>query len=233
MILQENYLMKERKNKMEQLSIYGKLSRIQTELKAPKGQTNAFGKYKYRSCEDIMEALKPHLAENYLAIILSDELVNIGDRYYIKASATLTNGKEEIINTAYAREEESKKGMDGSQVTGAASSYARKYALNGLLAIDDTKDSDTTNTHGKATPQTPQEATQEPVARDNPIANEFIGEDEINALQGEFKRTGINEPVILKEYNLELLSEMRMGDFYDCIRKFEKYPTKKSNTGIK
>ena len=218
---------------MEQLSIYGKLSRIQTELKAPKGQTNAFGKYKYRSCEDIMEALKPHLAENNLAIILSDELVNIGDRYYIKASATLTNGKEEIINTAYAREEESKKGMDSSQVTGASSSYARKYALNGLLAIDDTKDSDTTNTHGKATPQTPQEATEASVARDNPLANEFIGEDEINALQGEFKRTGIHEPVILKEYNLELLSEMRMGDFYDCIRKFEKYPTKKSNTGIK
>jgi hypothetical protein len=218
---------------MEQLSIYGKLSKIQTELKAPKGQTNAFGKYKYRSCEDIMEALKPHLAENNLAIILSDELVNIGDRYYIKASATLTNGKEEIINTAYAREEESKKGMDSSQVTGASASYARKYALNGLLAIDDTKDSDTTNTHGKATPQTPQEATEASVTKDNPLANEFIGEDEINALQGEFKRTGIHEPVILKEYNLELLSEMRMGDFYDCIRKFEKYPTKKSNTGIK
>ena len=235
MILQENYLMKERKNKMEQLSIYGKLSRIQTELKAPKGQTNAFGKYKYRSCEDIMEALKPHLAENNLAIILSDELVNIGDRYYIKATATLHDCEsgEVIFNSALAREEESKKGMDGSQVTGAASSYARKYALNGLLAIDDTKDSDTTNTHGKATPQTPQEATQEPVAKDNPLANEFISEDEINALQGEFKRTGIHEPVILKEYNLELLSEMRMGDFYDCIRKFEKYPTKKSNTGIK
>ena len=78
-----------------------------------------------------------------------------------------------------------------------------------------------------------EEATQEPVAKDNPLANEFISEDEINALQGEFKRTGIHEPVILKEYNLELLSEMRMGDFYDCIRKFEKYPTKKSNTGIK
>ena len=87
--------------------------------------------------------------------------------------------------------------------------------------------------NSKATPQTPQETTQASVTRDNPLANEFIGEDEINALQGEFKRTGIHEPVILKEYNLELLSEMRMGDFYDCIRKFEKYPTKKSNTGIK
>ena len=87
--------------------------------------------------------------------------------------------------------------------------------------------------NSKATPQTPQEATQASVAKDNPLANEFISEDEINALQGEFKRTGIHEPVILKEYNLELLSEMRMGDFYDCIRKFEKYPTKKSNTGIK
>lgn len=233
MILQENCLAKERKNKMEQSSIYGKLSKIQTELKAPKGQTNAFGKYKYRSCEDIMEALKPHLAENNLAIILSDELVNIGDRYYIKASATLTNGKEEIINTAYAREEESKKGMDGSQVTGAASSYARKYALNGLLAIDDTKDSDSTNTHGKAEQKAPQEAPESFVAKDNPIANEFIGEDEINTLKGEFKRTGIGEPIVLKEYGLELLSEMRMGDFYDCIRKFEQYPTKKTTTGIK
>ena len=87
--------------------------------------------------------------------------------------------------------------------------------------------------NSKATPKTPQKAAQKPVARDNTLANEFISEDEINALQGEFKRTGIHEPVILKEYNLELLSEMRMGDFYDCIRKFEKYPTKKSNTGIK
>lgn len=129
------------------MNIYETLAKIQMELKAPKGQFNNFGKYNYRSCEDIIEAVKP-LANKYKSlIILSDELVNIGDRYYIKATATLSGIEEEknISVSAYAREEESKKGMDGSQITGTASSYARKYALNGLFAIDDTKDSDATN----------------------------------------------------------------------------------------
>ena len=127
------------------MNIYEKLSKIQTELKAPKGQYNSFGKYKYRSCEDILEALKPIVAKNKATLILSDELVNIGERYYIKSTATLIDTEEEkqIQNTAYAREELEKKGMDGSQITGTASSYARKYALNGLFNIDDTKDADT------------------------------------------------------------------------------------------
>lgn len=122
--------------------------KIQGELKAPKGQFNAFGKYKYRSAEDILEAVKPIAHKFGCYITLSDELVNVGERYYIRATATLWNKENEVVNytTAYAREEESKKGMDGSQVTGASSSYARKYALSGLLAIDDTKDSDATNT---------------------------------------------------------------------------------------
>lgn len=127
------------------------LFKIQQELKAPKGQFNSFGKYKYRSAEDILEALKPVLKDNNCILILSDELVNIGDRYYIKATATLRgqgteNSDESYVSVGYAREEESKKGMDGSQITGASSSYARKYALNGLFLIDDTKDSDSTNT---------------------------------------------------------------------------------------
>ena len=124
-----------------------KLLKIQQELKAPKNQFNAFGKYKYRSAEDILEAVKPVLLECGCVLTLSDDLVNIGDRYYVKATATLSNG--EVIDqvTAFAREEESKKGMDGSQITGTASSYARKYALNGLFLIDDTKDSDATNDH--------------------------------------------------------------------------------------
>lgn len=128
-----------------------KLSKIQTELKAPKGQFNSFGKYKYRSCEDILEGVKPLLAEHKCAITIADEMVMIGERYYIKATATLHDCEsgESIFNAALAREEEIKKGMDSSQVTGATSSYARKYALNGLLAIDDTKDSDATNNHGK------------------------------------------------------------------------------------
>ena len=128
-------------------NIYAKLLNIQTKLKAPKGQYNSFGKYSYRSCEDILEALKPLLLEEKVTVTLKDEIVLIGDRYYIKAVATLADIKanEFIETTAYAREEESKKGMDGSQVTGASSSYARKYALNGLFAIDDSQDSDITN----------------------------------------------------------------------------------------
>jgi hypothetical protein len=132
-----------------------KLGKIQTELKAPKGQMNKFGNYKYRSCEDIMEAVKPLLKEHNCALPISDKVNLIGDRYYVEATATLFDCEsgESYSVTASAREEESKKGMDGSQVTGASSSYARKYALNGLLDIDDTKDSDATNTHGKDDPQ--------------------------------------------------------------------------------
>ena len=129
-----------------------KLLNIQSKLKAPKGQTNKFGGYKYRSCEDIFEAVKPLLKEEGLTLRTTDELVLIGDRYYIKATAILSDGKEFIQNVAYAREEETKKGMDGSQITGASSSYARKYALNGLFLIDDVKDSDTTN-DGTGTPK--------------------------------------------------------------------------------
>lgn len=123
---------------------------IQTELKAPKGQYNSFGKYSYRSCEDIFMALKP-LEEKYQAFVYcSDELVMIGERYYVKATATIvTKGGFTLSTTAYAREEQDKKGMDGSQITGASSSYARKYALNALFLIDDVKDSDATNDHGK------------------------------------------------------------------------------------
>lgn len=122
-----------------------KLIKIQQNLKAPKNQHNSFGNYNYRSCEDIFEAVKPLLEEENLTLRLNDELVQVGDRYYIKATAILTDGTETIENTSYAREEETKKGMDGSQITGASSSYARKYALNGLFLIDDVKDSDTTN----------------------------------------------------------------------------------------
>jgi hypothetical protein len=129
------------------IPVFHKLAAIQAQLKAPKSQYNSFGNYKYRKAEDILEAVKPLLADQGCILTCSDELVNMGDRYYVKATATLTdieNGGQ-ILCTAYAREEESKKGMDGSQVTGASSSYARKYALNGLLCIDDTQDSDTTN----------------------------------------------------------------------------------------
>ena len=120
--------------------IYSELSRIQQELKAPKNLYNSFGKYSYRNAEGILEAVKPML--NGLAMIINDEPVLIGDRFYIKATVTLTDGEESVSAVAYAREDKEKKGMDGCQITGACSSYARKYALNALLMIDDSKDSD-------------------------------------------------------------------------------------------
>jgi hypothetical protein len=119
---------------------------IQSELKAPKSQFNKFGGYKYRKAEDILEAVKPLLAKQKCTLIITDDVVLIGNRIYVKATATIKNEKGECETTnGWAREEESKKGMDGSQITGASSSYARKYALNGLFAIDDNADSDTTN----------------------------------------------------------------------------------------
>lgn len=122
-----------------------KLIQIQSELKAPKGQFNSFGKYNYRSCEDILEAVKPLLAKYKVVMTITDEVVAVSDRVYVRACATLSDaeGDESVSNVAWAREDADKKGMDGSQLTGTASSYARKYCLNGLFLIDDTKDADT------------------------------------------------------------------------------------------
>lgn len=127
---------------------------IQHKLKAPKGQYNSFGKYNYRSCEDILEGVKPLLKEHNLALLIDDEIVQIGERYYVKATAKITDGREFVSATAYAREPDTKKGMDESQITGATSSYARKYALNALLCIDDTKDADTMDNSKKTVQQT-------------------------------------------------------------------------------
>lgn len=132
------------------MSMTEKLVAIQNELKAPKGQLNKFGGYHYRSCEDIIEAAKPLAAKYGCAIVMSDEVVEVGNRIYVKATARLVSDNEHIETTAFARESETRKGMDDAQITGSASSYARKYALNGLFAIDDTKDADATNDHGKS-----------------------------------------------------------------------------------
>ena len=135
----------------EIMNVYEKLMTVQTKLRAPKGQYNSFGKYSYRSCEDILEALKPLLGEVGAIVNVTDEIKLIGDRYYVEATASFidTETGERMIAKASAREAETKKGMDDSQVTGSVSSYARKYALNGLFAIDDNKDADSTNTHSK------------------------------------------------------------------------------------
>ena len=131
-------------------------------MKAPKGQTNKFGGYRYRSAEDILEALKPLLGEWGCSLVIQDDMVEVGGRVYVKASANLIdNETESVLSTsAFAREAEVKKGMDDAQITGSASSYARKYALNGLFAIDDTKDQDATNTHGKDRSQAVNQPTE-------------------------------------------------------------------------
>lgn len=137
------------------------LSAIQQKLKAPKSNRNDFGKYNYRSCEDILEAVKPLLGE--CTLVISDTIEAIGGRVYVKATATISDLKGvSVSTTAYAREAEEKKGMDVAQITGAASSYARKYALNGLFAIDDTKDADATNEHDKQEPKGKQQAPTNP-----------------------------------------------------------------------
>lgn len=167
-----------------------KIVAIQSELKAPKGQYNSFGKYNYRSCEDILEGVKPLLAKHGLVLTIQDGIELIGDRYYVKATATITDGKESMSTSAYARESLDKKGMDASQVTGATSSYARKYALNGLLAIDDTKDADTMDNSKK-----PAQQTQETVYNWNSLKTRAvqggISEDDLkHYLKDTLKVTG-------------------------------------------
>ena len=132
------------------------LQQIQSELKAPKGQKNNFGNYSYRSAEDILSAVKPLLQKHEVSLIISDDIVGVEGRVYVQATATLWLDDKDSVplarSTGFAREALTKKGMDDAQITGSASSYARKYALNGLLCIDDTKDPDATNTHGKGEP---------------------------------------------------------------------------------
>ena len=159
------------------MNIQEKLTTIQLELKAPKSKRNNFGNYNYRSCEDILEAVKPLLAANMCSLTLDDDVLCIGDRVYVKATATLTDHAEgaTISTHAFAREAETKKGMDESQITDTASSYARKYALNGLFAIDDTKDADTDEYQGREAPR--QAAKQEPKQTAKPFKCSVCGND--------------------------------------------------------
>lgn len=184
------------------MNIYEKLSAIQAELKAPKNQYNSYGGFNYRSCEDILENVKPICAKHRTVLILSDTLESIGQRYYVKATAqlidldlTANSHIESIFVSAFAREEETKKGMDGSQVTGASSSYARKYALNGLFNIDDQKDSDYTNGIQNA-PQ----AQKAPAPKTAPPTRQTAP---TNAPDGEFQPTCANcgKPISVKVHD--------------------------------
>ena len=194
------------------MNVYEKLLSVQSELKAPKGQYNSFGKYNYRSCEDILESVKPIPNKHKATIIIKDTIKQIGERIYVEATVIfidIENG-EKIETTALAREEENKKGMDSSQLTGSTSSYARKYALNGMFCIDDTKDSDATNKHDK---------------EDN-IKVEGITEKQIKRLYAIGNKAGITPKQIIagakRDYNTIQLEKLTKAEYDELCEKLEK-----------
>lgn len=186
-----------------------KLSAVQQHLKAPKGQRNSFGNYNYRSAEDILEAVKPLLFEHGLVMTISDSIVHLGDRYYVEATVTVQNGTDSLQATGMAREAETKKGMDEAQITGAASSYARKYALNGMFDIDDTKDADTNEHHRATTAPKAAQATTEPK-----------GDSELTrakkAINEELERQGITAPAAKKAKLVSIISKSTIDTIDDC-----------------
>lgn len=209
------------------MNIYKKLLNVQAELKAPKGQRNNFGNYNYRSCEDIVEAVKPLLKREGLILNLSDEMVQIGDRYYVKATARVINIEdgEKIETTALAREDENKKGMDLAQITGSVSSYARKYALNGMFAIDDTKDADATNTHGKEVPSRNQSTETKGEFTTMADLTGKLTTKQINRLMAIGKKANITEAQILtaikRDYNKTEISQLSRKEYDDICTRLE------------
>jgi len=201
------------------MNVNQKLMQVQTLLKAPKGQFNSFGKYKYRSCEDILEALKPLLSEVKATLTLTDRVLQIGERFYIEATATFTDvEKQESISVcALAREDDSKKGMDLAQVTGSVSSYSRKYSLNGLFLIDDTKDSDSTNTHGKGT------STEDLKELDNVVHT--ITKDEAKNLLEVASKASVTAATVTKQllakFKLSLPSQLNKDQYDIMIKGYE------------
>ena len=224
-------------------NIYQKLGHVQFCLKAPKSQYNKFGNYNYRNCEDIQEAAKPIMNEIGAVLVISDDLVQVGERFYIKATAKFidTDSGESIENTAYAREELEKKGMDVSQVTGSTSSYARKYALNGLFCIDDTKDADTPQAPDKPVQPDrtqPRQANQTaPVQNKSPqVAGkmdgepapkpQFINSRQINSLFMEINRTGIKEKVLLEAAHVDDLHKLTQPLYEGLMKRLKATPDK-------
>ena len=217
------------------MDIYEKLGTIQTKLKAPKNQYNKFGNYYYRNAEDIQEAVKPLLAETKTVLTISDDIALVGDRFYIRATATLTDaeGKDSIAVTAYAREPLECKGMDDAQVTGATSSYARKYALCGLFLLDDTKDADSMDNSKEEPPKTQPKATQKRAASEpqtkqaenkRPVER-FATNDQLETIRKELKRTGVSEEKILDRYHVSGLGGLTERDAADAIKGLAKTPS--------
>ena len=212
---------------MQTMNIYQSLNYIQSNLKAPKGQFNSFGKYHYRSCEDILEGVKPHLKETNTCLVISDEIVTIGEHNYIKATATLYGADGgAVANSAFAKEPLEKKGMDPSQITGATSSYARKYALNGLFCIDDTKDADT-DAYTANTTQT-QAKSKAKATETNTIREKRVKEEYLKSITQQMGIKQIN-PKLISEYikntfnkkTSNELTEDELKALYDWIVAYE------------
>lgn len=201
------------------MSIYETLSNIQVELKAPKNLYNSFGRYKYRNAESILEAAKPLCAKHGCTLTVSDEVILIGSRYYIKATATVQDKDGNAASaTALAREDETKKGMDGAQITGTASSYARKYALNGLFCIDDTKDPDSNEYHNQTT-ESPQEVTAAPE-----VTAQVVKDMATTALAGYAQRTGKDKKTVQTEAKIfigKLFKDFTDDDWRSVAKEFE------------
>ena len=209
--------------------IHEKLMKIQTEIKAPKNLYNSFGKYKYRNAEGICEAVKPYLAKNNCSLTLSDDIIAVGDRIYVKATALLTDNEtgEQRSVSALARESDEKKGMDSSQITGTASSYARKYALNGLFLLDDTKDADTdeyhNQTHGKQTEADKAEAFDKNCEE---IGNLKISKIKVGIIKQKCAELGTAEASVLERFKINSLEDMTEKQFASAINIFAKMEKK-------
>ena len=222
------------------MGVYEKLMIVQNELKAPKNQYNSFGKYNYRSCEDILEGVKQLLLKVKATLTISDEIVQVADRIYVKATATFTDVEsgESITNSAYAREASDKKGMDESQVTGATSSYARKYCLNGLLCIDDTKDADTDEranekkaraSKAAKTEKSDEQKNAEMVAGVNPLLvpnGTGMTPERLDFLHKEMERTGINNKTLLSFAQVEKFEDMSEATYIAMMNKLSHNKTK-------
>ena len=206
-----------------------KLALIQQELSAPKNQYNSYGKYNYRSCEDILEGLKPCLKNAGCALTISDELVVVGERYYVKATATLHDCESDksVSNIAYAREELTKKGMDASQITGAASSYARKYALNGLFCIDDVKDNDTDERKNEIDAKKKEAEEQAKAeAEQKAIENQLINNVKVKVLIDKCESENVPVEKILKLYKVNAIENITEKMFRNIIDNFKKIKEK-------
>ena len=236
------------------MAVHKKLTKIQTEIKAPKNLYNSFGKYHYRNAESICEAVKPFLAKEDCSLTIEDDVVQIGDRFYIKATVTLTDNKDgdSVSVSALARESVDKKGMDSSQVTGATSSYARKYALNGLFLLDDTKDADsdeykvqsdnvskkeqkTNEKSAKVQKETPEEARLNEEMRNSvdpvyiPTKDNKPSKEQMDKLHSEMERTGIAENVLTQMYQVKSIEQMDSAMVVSALNKFKVTGDKSSN----